>query len=163
VPVKDKDKPDVKVKGSTGKKGPEEQKSIVSGGGKVPEKGAEWQNSQCYKIKHLMRRKNFAVKKIDEVIHRLVNDTKLPESDIEFRVKTLKVFQAELEDSARLTFEGLDWLQQALQGNYKDFENIKKSSQMRLVMLRDVTLSEEQMFNILIEAEKAQEHLIEKV
>ncbi|XP_064638404.1 transmembrane and coiled-coil domain-containing protein 3-like isoform X2 [Lineus longissimus] len=155
-------KPQRKLNAVELKRSEDVEKSKFVDSKNIPAKGAEWQNSQCKNLQHLMKRKQFAVKKIDEAIHRLVNNTKLAQSDIEFRVKTLKVFQAELEDSARLTFEVLDWLQQALQGNYKDFENIKKSSQMRLALLRDVTLSEEQMFNILIEAEKSQEEKIEK-
>ena len=60
---------------------------------------------------------------------------------------------SELDESEHLIVSSLEWLNNVLTGNFKDYLSELQNSRTRLDLLRDAVLKEEQEYQTLFEAE----------
>ncbi|CAH1781152.1 unnamed protein product [Owenia fusiformis] len=123
----------------------------------------EWKKNSFQKLGTLLRRKKFAIERLVEYVKRTSANKNIPIDERHYQADVFNTFMKELNESEVLIFTSMDWLDNALKGNYRDFLNIKQSSKQRLEALRDATLKEEQEYNALLNAEKQKADIQERL
>lgn len=109
-----------------------------------------WTPSTCQSVTHL-----FKVKK--SVVKKLVNLLKTPKERQKLtnpQVKTITIFQNELNVTERAVFDSLNGLRKLLQEDYKSIVHMKDAIKQRLESLKLLALQQEDQFNAISEAEK---------
>lgn len=109
-----------------------------------------WTPLTCQSVTHL-----FKVKK--SVVKKLVNLLKTPKERQKLtnpQVKTITIFQNELNVTERAVFDSLNGLRKLLQEDYKSIVHMKDAIKQRLESLKLLALQQEDQFNAISEVEK---------
>lgn len=109
-----------------------------------------WMPSTCQSVSHL-----FKVKK--NVVNKLVNLLRTPKERQKLtnpQVKTITIFQNELNVTERAVFDSLNGLRKLLQEDYKSVVHMKEAIKQRLEALKLLALQQEDQFNAITEVEK---------
>ncbi|XP_019740028.1 transmembrane and coiled-coil domain-containing protein 3 isoform X2 [Hippocampus comes] len=125
--------------------------------------GNTWLVNNCVWLGSLLRRKNAVINKLAEAAAAVKRDQTLSETERQFQVHTIQVFQKELNESEHMVFQAVHSLQRVLQGDYRDVGNMKESSKQRLEALREAAIQEEQEYVELVAAEKHQQEAAKSV
>ncbi|XP_031414011.1 transmembrane and coiled-coil domain-containing protein 3 [Clupea harengus] len=118
--------------------------------------GHRWVRENCQMLTGLLRQKNAAIRKLSLAAVAAKNDPTLSQSERLYQVRTLEVFERELNESEHSVFQAALGLQRVLHGDYRDVVSMKHSSRLRLEALREAAIKEEKEYLDLLAAEKHQ-------
>ena len=97
----------------------------------------------------LLHKKSLTVKQLEKKIEQARKQKK----GNQIEIQRLEVFMKELNETEAMVVQSLLWMDTVLRGDYMDMFNMKESSRVRLDALRNATLTEQQEYNMLVEAE----------
>ena len=109
-----------------------------------------WNPSTCQSVTRL-----FKVKR--NVVNKLVNLLRTPNERKKLtnpQVKTITIFQNELNVTEQAVFDSLNGLRKLLHEDYKSVVHMKEAIRQRLEALKLLALQQEDQFNAISEAEK---------
>ena len=102
--------------------------------------GHRWVRENCQMLTGLLRQKNAAIRKLSLAAVAAQNDPTLSQSERLYQVRTLEVFERELNESEHSVFQAALGLQRVLHGDYRDVVSMKHSSRLRLEALREAAI-----------------------
>ncbi len=117
-------------------------------------KEISWEDKNwCKKVTKILQKKKLAVHKMIKVVRKMLFDKTMPNAEKVYHIDQLNIFQQELNETENMIMNSFEWLDDVLEGDYKDLINLQTSSKARLEALRDATLREEQEYNLIMKAE----------
>ena len=120
---------------------------------KLPESAKKplksWVENGGRNLQMLLHKKSLTLKQLEKKIEQAHKQKK----GNPIQVQRLEVFMKELNETEAMVVQSLLWMDTVLRGDYMDMFNMKESSRVRLDALRNATLTEQQEYNTLVEAE----------
>ena len=112
---------------------------------------SQWSSSSCTAVSRLFKAKERVTEKLSNALNR----RKRKENLTEAQIKTIRIFQGELNVTERAVLDALNGLRKLLEEDYKSVVSMKEAINLRLESLKALTLQQEDQYNAIVDAEKA--------